>query len=209
MEKQIEVEYIGKISNKEFDELKSKFGKEGIFKKKKERLSFMYFRDKIPKDITEIKGEDTDLRIRVTNKHAELIIKKGLFTGAHARNEIAIDFPLNEIQRYIDFLSALNWNIGVIYAAETLVYAYKDIEFSLVQIENYGYNFEAEILTQKDSEKNVMAKITKVLNELGLKPFDSQDLNKQCNQINNRKEFQFNFSKQSFNDIKERFQRFF
>ena len=140
MEKQIEVEYIGNISKEEFENLKKKFESEGIFKKRKERISFMYFRDKIPNDVSEIKDETIDLRLRVTNKKPEIILKKGLFTGSHSRKEISINFNIDQINNYIAFLSALDWNIGVIYAAETFVYEYKGIEFSLVKIKDYGYH---------------------------------------------------------------------
>jgi hypothetical protein len=209
MEKQIEVEFIGDISKEKFIELKEKFEKEGKFKKRKERISFMYFRDKIPKDLSEIKDEDTDLRLRITNKEPELIIKKGSFTGSHSRKEISINFPMIEMQNYIDFLSALDWNLGVIYAVETFVYEYNGIEFSLVDIEDYGYNFEAEILTTQEDEPNARNEINKVLGELELDPFDEAGLNNQCNVINNREELRFNFSEQDFQEIKEKFSKFF
>jgi adenylate cyclase class IV len=209
MEKQFEVEYIGSISKDKFAELKSKFEKDGTFKKRKERISFMYFRDKIPKDISEIENEDTDLRLRITNKEPELIIKKGSFTGSHSRKEISINFPINEMQKYVDFLSALDWNIGVIYAVETFVYEYNGVEFSLVDIEDYGFNFEAEILTTKEDEPKAREEIKKVLEELGLKSFDEDGLNKQCNEINNRKELRFNFAEENVQEIKQKFPKFF
>jgi len=208
-EKQIEVEFIGAISKVKFLELKKKFEKDGVFKKRKERISFMYFRDKIPKDLSEIKNEDTDLRLRITNKEPEIIIKKGLFTGAHSRKEISIRFPMEEMQKYIDFLSALNWDIGVIYAVETFVYEYQGIEFSLVDIEDYGYNFEAEILTNTKDEPMARKKIEAVLGELKLKPFDKNGLDKQCNEINNREGLRFDFSKQKIEKLRERFPKFF
>jgi len=209
MEKQIEVEFIGGVSKDKFAELKSKFEKDATFKKRKERISFMYFRDEIPKDISEIKNEDTDLRLRITNKEPELIVKKGSFTGSHSRKEISINFPIVEMQKYVDFLSALDWNIGVIYAVETLVYEYKGIEFSLVNIEDYGYNFEAEILTTKKDEPKAREEINRILKELELKPFDEEGLNKQCNEINNRRELRFNFTEQNIKEIKEKFSKFF
>ena len=209
MEKQIEVEYIGKLDKEKFKELKNKLEQKGVFKKRKKRISFMYFRDFIPKDISEIKKETIDLRIRITNKKPEIIIKKGLFTGANSRKEISVEFPLNQIQKYINFLSALEWNIGVIYAAETLVYEYKKVEISLVSIKNYGYNFEAEILTTKENEDIAREKIELILKELDLTPFNEKELNKQCNEINNREEFKFDFRKQSFEEIKKRFKYFF
>ena len=208
MKKNIEVEYIGKISKEKLEALREKLETDGIFKKRKERISFMYFRDSIPNDISEIKEENTDLRIRITNKEPEIIVKSGLFTGAHFRKEISIAFPLDEIEKYIDFLSALGWNLGVIYAAETFVYEYKGIEISLVNIEDYGYNFEAEILTTKEEEEYARKKIQATLVELNLKQFDEERLNKQCNEINNRKAFRFDFSKQSFKEIQEKYPKF-
>ena len=74
--------------------MKKKFEVEGVFKKKKERISFMYFRDNVPDNISEIKDEDLDLRLRITNKEPELIAKNGLFTGSHSRKEISINFDL-------------------------------------------------------------------------------------------------------------------
>ena len=51
-------------------------------------------------------------------------------------------------------------------------------------------------------------KIEAELSKLELKPFDEQGLNKQCNAINNKKELQFDFSKQQFKDIEVRFKEF-
>jgi len=209
MEKQMEVEYIGNLDKNQFEELKKKLETEGAFKKRKERISFMYFKDNIPKDISEIKDEDIDLRLRITNKKPEIIVKKGSFTGAHSRKEISIVFSMEEIETYIDFLSALGWHIGVIYAAETFVYEYQGIEFSLVAIKDYGYNFEAEILTTKEDEPNARKKIGSVLKELNLMPFDEDGLNKQCNEINNQKELRFDFSRQNFDEFRTKFSDFF
>ena len=208
-DKQIEVEFIGAINKGKFLELRNLFEKSGKFKKNKERLSFMYFRDKIPKDLVEIKDEPVDLRFRVTNKKPEIVLKYGTFSGSHARKEISIDIKNEDIEKYIEFLSLLGWNIGVIYATRTFVCEYKEIEFSLIEIKDYGYNLEAEILTNKDkveeAKKNIMAE----LNALTIKPFDERGLNKQCNTINNKKELQFDLSKQPFNELKNRFKEFF
>jgi hypothetical protein len=209
MVEQIEVEYIGNVSKAKHEELKRLFEKEGTFKKKKERLSFMYFRDKIPKDLREIKDELIDLRFRVTNKEPEIVLKYGNFSGSHARKEISINPSGAETEKYIEFLSLLGWNLGVIYATKTFVYEYKGIEFSLVEIVDYGYNFEAEILTNQENIASAKKKIMGELNLLGLKSFDEEGLNKQCNAINNKKELQFDFSKQTFKEVRSRFKEFF
>jgi hypothetical protein len=209
MEKNLEVEYIGNLNKDQFFELKDKFEKEGKFKIKKERISFMYFKDEIPKDMSNYADDGIDLRMRITNKNPEIILKKGEFTGSHSRKEISLPLVMDELQNYIDFLLILNWNKGVIYAVETVSYEYKGIEFSLIDIEDYGYNFEAEILTTKEHEQEAKLKINLILNELKLKAFNKEELDKQCNILNNRKELRFNFSKQTIHEFKEKFPKYF
>ena len=208
-EKQIEVEFIGEINKDKFLELKALFEREGKFKKIKKRLSFMYFRNKIPKDLTEIKDELVDLRFRITNKEPEIILKYGSFSGSHARKEISLGIKNEEIQKYLELFVLLDWHIGVVYATKTFVYEYKGIEFSLVEINDYGYNFEAEILTSEDGVENAKKDIITELDALKIKPFDGKGLDKQCNAINNKKELQFDLSKQSFDEIKNNFKEFF
>lgn len=205
MEEDIEIEYIGNLTKEKFLELQEKLKTDGEFLKQKNRVSFMYFRDYIPKDIFEISNEDIDLRIRITNGIPELVIKKGLFTGSHSRKEVLIAFSMKDLEKYINFLSIFGWNIGVIYSTKTQAYKYKGVELSLVDIKNYGYNFEAEILSNlKDTEKS-KKKILSILNELGLSSFSEKELNNQCNSINNIKELQFDFSKESFKQFKNKF----
>ncbi|MBU1959556.1 hypothetical protein KJ680_14230, partial [bacterium] len=81
--------------------------------------------------------------------------------------------------------------------------------FALVNIENYGYNFEAEILTDEKNQEEAKNKIKSKLDELGLNPFNEEELNEQCNNINNNKELQYDFSKTSFEEIKKGFEEFF
>ncbi len=200
-----EVEYIGKISKDNFQNLKELFEKKGVFQKKKSRISFMYFRDRIPKDLEEIKFEETDLRIRFTNKKSELVLKHGQFNAAHARKEISILFDQEETEKYIALLNCLGWYLGVIYATETFVYKYEEVEFSLIEIKDYGYNFEAEILTEEKKIKEARQKITTVLKNLDLREMNKEELNIQCNSINNKKDLQFNFRETPFSKIKIRF----
>ena len=78
-----------------------------------------------------------------------------------------------------------------------------------MDIKGYGNNFEAEILTTIEDEANAKIKINEVLNKLNLTPFDEEGLNKQCNEINNRKSLRFDFSKQNIQEFKNRFPEFF
>ena len=200
-----EVEYIGELSEKQHNMLKSELGKPI---KTKRRISFMYFKNGIPSEFSQAEDDRVDLRLRITNGEPELILKQGSFTASHSRKETSIHFKLSEIQTYIDLLAGLGWKIVVAYGAETSVYTYNGMEFSLIKIKDYGYNFEAEILTSEDKVAEAKQKIETELSKLELKPFHEQELNKQCNAINNKKELQFDFSKQSFKDIKGGFKEF-
>ncbi|MFA4887896.1 MAG: hypothetical protein WC595_06820 [Candidatus Nanoarchaeia archaeon] len=200
-----EVEYIGELSDKQHNALKAKFGKPI---KTKRRISFMYFKNDIPSEFSQAEDDGIDLRLRITNGEPELILKQGSFTATHSRKETSIHFKVSEIQDYINLFAGLGWKIVVAYGAETSVYSYNGIEFSLIKIKDYGYNFEAEILTSEDKVEEAKKKIEAELSILGLKPFDEQGLNKQCNAINNEKELQFDFSKQQFKDIEARFKEF-
>ncbi len=207
---QIEVEFIGPINEKKYKELKTLFEKEGKFNKEKERLSLMYFRDgKIPRDITEIKDELVDLRFRVTNKEPEIVLKYGNFSGSHARKEVSINLEKDNAKDQIELLNLLGWNRGVIYATRTFVYVYHGIEFSLVEIKDYGYNFEAEILTTENKVEEAKEKLSKELKLLNLEVFDDEGLNMQCNAINNKKELIFDFAKQSFEEHQQKFSEFY
>lgn len=209
MKKNIEVEFTGKISKEQFDSLKNKFQQVGKLKKNKKRISFMYFKNSVPEKYSAAEDDEVDLRMRITNGEPEIIVKQGKFTASHSRKETSIFFKSSEIKKYVDFLMALGWKCGVIYAAETQAYEYKGIELSLVEIIDYGYNFEAEILTEESKVESAKKKINEELKILGLKSFDKDELDKQCNAINNKKELQFDFSKQSFEEIKEGFNEFF
>ena len=196
MDKKTEVEVIGPLSKNKFEELKEIFSQKATFLGVNHKLTLMYFRDKIPKDIEEIKNEKVDLRLRIINKHPETVLKYGLFTGSHSREEISIKFDKQDFHKYIKFLCYLGWDKCVLYATKNYIYKYKGVEFSLVYINDYGYNFEAEIVTSKENEKEARKKIFAILKELEIAPFINEKMRKQCNDINNRKEFQFDFLKQ-------------
>jgi adenylate cyclase class IV len=106
-------------------------------------------------------------------------------------------------------LSYLGWNLVVVYATRTDVYNYKDLEFSLVEIQDFGYNFEIEILTSPSNVEDARKKILNICNEFGIKNFDNEGLQKQCNLMNNTKTLQYDLRTINFNDIKKRFRFFF
>ena len=61
MGKNIEVEIMGPLSKGEFTKLNKFMKKSAKFLGERERFTLMYFRDRIPKHLDEIKDEKVDL----------------------------------------------------------------------------------------------------------------------------------------------------
>lgn len=206
----IEVEIRGPLEKDSFNKLKEFFDKNAKFIIKEERLSLLYFRDCIPKDVEEIKDDKVGLRLRTTNKNAEIILKYGKWAGSDTRKEISIPIKISKFDEAIEFFNILGWYICVVYDTKTYVYNYKNIEFSLVDISNFGYSYEAELIAsdKKDIEK-LRSRILVACKELELREYRKGEFEKQCNAINNTKSLQFDFNKDSIRDFMKKFKKFF
>ncbi len=203
----IEVEIRGKIEN--FDNTIKKFRKKAKFIKEKKRISFVYFRGQVNRDVREIRDDPVDLRARITNKQAELVLKYGQWGTEENRQEIVIPIKLENFEDSINFLKYLGWHTGVITLSDTFVFDYKGIEFSLVKNKIYDY-FEAEILINKKGKiEESKKKILNAIKELNLKVIDEEEFMDFLNSLNNEKNLQFDFQKQSFKKIKKRFNEYF
>ena len=204
--KMIEVEVRGKI--KDFENISTEFKRKAKFIKEKKRLSFIYFRDFV-EDARDVKEEKIDLRARITNKKAEIVMKYGAWGGSDSRKEISLPIELEKFEEAIDFLNCLDWNKGVIIATETFVFDYNGIEFALVKNKHFSY-FEAEKMVKDKEEINKTNKeILESCKEFKLEPFTEGEFMEQINTLNNIKENQFDFSKQDFSIFKEKFKEYF
>ena len=202
----IEIEIRGGITS--FDKILETFKRKAKFIKEKKRISFIYLKDFI-KDAREMKDEKVDLRARITNGEAELVMKYGDWSGSDSRREISLPIELEHFEEAVDFLRFLNWNKGVITASNTFVFDYKGVEFALVKNGHFNY-FEAEKITNNEKEVDkTNQEIIGLCKEFNLKPFTEDEFMNQINILNNIKENQFDFSKQSFSKFKQKFKEFF
>jgi adenylate cyclase class IV len=207
MEKQIEVEIRGKIDD--FEKTLEKFHKTAKFIKEKDRFSLIYFRGKVADDVSNIKEEKVDLRVRVTNKKAELVMKYGEWGGSDSREEILIPLSLESFDSSVEFLKCLDWNCGIVMATKTFVFDYKGIEFALVKSKSLNY-FEAEKITKyQKKSKEIIKEIKEVCKEFGLETFTNEQFADAVNQMNNTPRAKFDLTKQNFKDIKEEYKEFF
>lgn len=210
MSKNIEVENRGPLTKKEYLRLKNFLTKRGRPTEHKSRLTLMYFRHHIPVHVNEIKNDPIDLRLRITNGQAALVLKYGNWAGSDMRKEFEIFIDKDKFEAAIGFLAALGWTRAVVYATEAFVFNYKKIEFALIEIKNYGFMYEAEILSRSQKQALIAQhRIQQTCQALGLREYQSKEFEAQCNNINQVRSLQFDFAKDSFMVIKNRFKKNF
>ncbi len=205
---QFEVEVRGKITE-DFATLLARFRKIATFVGEKYRFSLIYFNHGLVKDVREIKEEKIDLRLRITNKQAELILKYGTWGGSDSREEHSLPVPREKFADTVVILQRLGWTNGVVFATKTYVFHYKGIEFALVSNRDLTY-FEAEkmVADKKDITEEQDA-ILAACKSLHLEPFSDEEFMDTLNAINNKPENQFDFTKHSFEEIQRKFKEYF
>lgn len=206
---QIEVEYRGSLNKKQFKELNIFLKKNGKFLGEKDRFSVIYFSHGKGENFDLDRDNPIDLRLRITNKKSELVLKYGRWSGNDARKEFSFPIELKKFEEAIEFLMILGFYYGVLQATKSYLYRYKGVEVVLVDVPQFGYYFEAEILISPDKIEEADKKITIVCKELNLSILSDNDFYKLCEDLNDRLGFRFNFKKQKFSDIKKRFIDYF
>ena len=205
----IEVEIRGPLTKKQFQNFKKFLAKKGKLICHKPRLSLMYFRKQIPKKVKAIKNDPVDLRLRITDDQATMVMKYGQWAGSDVRKEFEFPVEKKKFGQAIEFLRALGWTKTVAYATDAFIYKYKGVEFAIVEIKDYGYVYEAEIMAKNKKEVSTARKKIKTLcSKIGLREYRAGEFEKQCNQINNTKKLQFDFARTSFQILKNKFKKF-
>lgn len=202
----IEIEHRGHLTKEKFRELNDFLRKNGKFIEEKDRFSIIYYPR--GKENLKLGRSKIDLKLRITNKKAELVLKYGKWSGNDARKEFLFPVENKKFEEMIEFLEILGYYYGVLQATKSYIFLYKGVEFALVKVPKSGHYFEAEI-TAYHSIKGVNKKIVSVCQYLGLKIFNDKDFRKLLEDLNNRPGFRFNFKKQKFPDILKRFRDYF
>lgn len=101
---QIEIEHRGVLTKRKFDELKIFLKEKGKFIKEQDRFSVIYFPR--GKESFKISKNPIDLRVRITNKKAELVLKYGKSSGADARKEFSFPIDSEKFEEATEFYSS-------------------------------------------------------------------------------------------------------
>lgn len=203
-----EVEHRGYLEKEKFGELNKFLNKNGVFLGFRKRFSIIYFQNK-ENESNKLCHSPVDLKLRITNKKAELVLKYGNWSGNDARKEFLFPIELKKFEEMIEFLQILGHYHGVLQETNTFLYRYKGIDFSLVEVPNWGYYFEGEISTSQDKVEKANVKIKKECQKLNIKVLNHKEFCKLLNSLNKRPGFRFNFKKENFSEIKKRFADYF
>jgi len=204
MKKNIEVELRGLLSKKQFLALNKLFKEKGKFIDDKDRVVVCYPDPETGSLVEECK---TDIRVRTTNKIPEIIIKLGEWGHKdESRRELSLVGKKGEFDKMIVMLAALGHRNGIVAIRKGKVYSYKGIEFSLVEVPNHSYYFEAEIMvSNKKLQEIATRKIEKVCHELDLDILSQQGFFDYINKLNAESNEPFDFSAYKEGYFKTRF----
>jgi adenylate cyclase class IV len=201
--KNVEVECRGPLSRAQFLSLKNILSRKGKLVAVKKRLLIDYS--------TFLKGQglrkrDRDIRLRVTNRVPEIIVKLGAWGGAEQREELSIKTAPGTFDTLVKIFGALGFERGILAVRRITAYMYRGVEFSLVEVPGHSYFFEAELMvSDKHNTKDAHIKLKNACEDLGLEIYDSRGfflyvlkLNREANTIFDFKNYRDNYFKNRF-----------
>ncbi len=205
----IEVEHRGRLTAEKFNDLTKLFSKKAKFISVKKRFSIVYSNNIEKKSVREDKDNPIDLKLRVTNGQPEIALKYGKWSGKDARREFGFHIASEQYENYIEFLKILGYDQAVLMANTKYDYRYHDVEFSLVEVPDWGYYFEAEMLVEENQKKAAEKKIDAEVEALGLKVFSEEEFYDLLDELNNRPGVKIDLSKVETSDLKKKYGEYF
>jgi hypothetical protein len=190
----IELELRAEISGDKFEELLAILRKQAKLVSHTKRLSVMHF--------GKIGDYDFDIRVRITNGEAEVVIKRG---GFHSDNRVEISQPINKDQfmGMVHMLSLFNFTTKV---AERETYNFDlgdEIIYSLVKAGNIFY-VEIEKISSKDSIEENRKKLLSIINKQQLKLINTEkSFSKLCDRLSKYCDWSFDNSEDHFKKLQE------
>lgn len=201
--KDIEIELRGPLSKKEYVKLEKFFKQKGRFKLNKERILIDYSMFILSEGLEK---RTNDIRLRVTNKIPEIVVKIGKMGGAESRKEISILTSKGDFDKLVQLFAVLGLTKGMLCIRRSRVYMYKEIEFTLVEVPGHSFYFEAEkLISSEENKENAQEEVKQLCHELGLKLFDDKRLFAYIKKLNEEANEIFDFKNYKENYFKDRF----
>jgi predicted adenylyl cyclase CyaB len=208
----IEVEYRGRLSTREFSRLKKFMDKNGKFIRKMDRLSLIYLCPKAIKESPNQKYDDIDVRVRLDNGEMEIVLKYGSFEEevGGGRKEISFKMLNDQFDEAVDFLKVLGFHKAYVQAQKKYIYRYNNIQFELGYIKHFGNYFEVEVIVKNKKEmESANSKIFGLCKRLDIKYMDDLGIYQKAIDALNKKQELFDFHKQTAKQLIRKYPEYF
>jgi predicted adenylyl cyclase CyaB len=203
MAQEFEIEVRGPLTEEQYHTLSKKLEAEGEFVTKKDRVLIDYSTFLTGE---ELEGRKKDIRLRVTNKQPEIIVKLGGWGGNEQREELSVLTHEGSFDTLVKIFNAMGYSKGMLCVRNSNVYNYKGVEFALVEIPDHCYTYEAEKVVSSDADKDTATtEVQKVCEELGLQQYSDQEFYDFVKKLNEEANEVFEFMNYTEGYFKERF----
>lgn len=186
--KTIEVEARGPLTKQQYEELCQTLEKEGQFQEEERRLLIDYS--------TFLTGQATDqrtrdIRLRVTNKIPEIIVKLGKWSATDQREELAVTVRAGEFDTLVRIFAAMGLTKGMLCERRGKIYIYGGAQFKVVEVPQHSFYFEVEQLAGSPEDvPAIHSHLHAVCKELNLQLFSDKQfydyidaLNRETNEL--------------------------
>lgn len=171
----IEVEIRGRLTQSEYEKLKTFLAEKGKFLKHLER-EMILLKD-YPGYKSNLVDRDIDIRLRNTSGECEIMVKRKAADNNLGREEISLKLQDKNLATVRKVMTHLGLKKGKLMQRTMDVYEYKDIEWQVVSTPKGLWYWEAEKTAQNESEisktEGILSKEAEVL---GLQIMTPQEL---------------------------------
>lgn len=167
MQKVIENEIRGNISDQDLARLAAKLMKEGKLIKEFNRFSIRY-------EPADFETSTEDVRIREQEDKSEIVMKIGAFDAAD-REEIAVEIVPGSFEEGVKFLAKQGYVFGYAFWRDTQVFNVDGIELALVKALNHSNYFELEITSSVEGQAKALAELREMADTLSLNCFENKE----------------------------------
>ncbi|MCL5781922.1 MAG: CYTH domain-containing protein [Patescibacteria group bacterium] len=161
--KNIELELRAEINHIKYKDLINSLERIGRLSSSTERLSVMYF--------GEANGNPVDIRVRITNGNAEVVLKSGQF-GAADRTEVSQPIQRAQFLGMVKLFSGLRFKIEVGERKTVNFVVEDDIVLSLISAGNISY-LELECMSTENQVKSNENRLREIARRLDIRLLES------------------------------------
>jgi adenylate cyclase class IV len=149
----------------------------------------------------------TDVRVRVTNGHVEIVVKKGTF-GALSRAESRVFVEEDDLASALSVMSMLGYDKGIAGIRRIHRAMVGEFEFAVQEVINYEDQktvasrfLEIELSYEESARATGEAKIEELVKKLGLTRFSKDELYRYVEKLNETANGVFEYSKEAAKQV--------